>query len=111
MIPDSKRVTYYNGLSDDEIIQLLLERPLNIGISSENWKFYDPSKKAIFTCPKSVSNYKSLDHTVLLVGYTDSYWIVKNQWGDDWGIDGYIHIARGDDQDCGIGWEIHTLNY
>jgi len=26
------------------------------------------------------------DHAVMLVGYTPTYWIVKNSWGNDWGV-------------------------
>ncbi|MDD5709458.1 MAG: C1 family peptidase [Candidatus Marinimicrobia bacterium] len=40
-------------------------------------------------------------HGVIIVGYNDSegYWICKNSWGEDWGIDGYFYIAYGE---CGI---------
>ena len=48
----------------------------------------------------------SLDHAVAAVGYGDSsgvnYWEVKNSWGTDWGIDGYILVAKDNDNMCGI---------
>lgn len=53
----------------------------------------------------------TLDFSVLVVGYekvngTEAF-IVKNQWGTDWGQDGYIHIAttqtpNGGQGVCGI---------
>ena len=47
-----------------------------------------------------------LDHVVTAVGYDVSnsteYFIVKNSYGQGWGIDGYVHIATGHDTDGGI---------
>lgn len=54
-----------------------------------------------------------LDHGLLVVGYgsvagnsTDEeaqdYWVCKNSYGDGWGADGYILMARNMDNNCGI---------
>jgi len=44
----------------------------------------------------------NLDHAITAVGFTSSYWIVKNQWGTSWGINGYVQIAKGSSNVCGI---------
>ena len=55
-------------------------------------------------CSKST---KLVNHAVVVVGYgLDSntnkpYWIVKNSWGPDWGINGYFWILKGSNE-CGL---------
>jgi cathepsin L len=56
---------------------------------------------------------ESLDHGVLVVGYGEEqgekYWLVKNSWGESWGEDGYVRIARSDSENdngiCGIAMQ------
>lgn len=70
--------------------------PLAISVSSVGWLDYGGG---IFSC----SSRSEVDHAVLLVGYTPDYWIVKNQWGTDWGEQGYIRVSRRAGRNCKIG--------
>jgi C1A family cysteine protease len=52
----------------------------------------------VISCPSNV-NY---DHAVLIVGYTPNYWIVKNSWGQDYGLGGYVHVEMNQNNNCQI---------
>ena len=48
-----------------------------------------------------------LNHAVLVVGYGTSsegeeFYKIKNSWGDDWGEDGYVRLARNRHNHCGV---------
>jgi C1A family cysteine protease len=78
--------------------------PVSIAIEADTSVFQHYTG-GIISSPSCGTN---LDHGVLIVGYgTDPdgtmYWIVKNSWGDGWGEDGYVRIARStSDSDKGI---------
>ena len=50
---------------------------------------------------------KDVNHAVLAVGYdvdpatNMKYWIIKNSWGENWGLQGYFHMERGKNM-CGV---------
>jgi hypothetical protein len=54
-----------------------------------------------------VQENPDIDHAVVLVGYGEEYgkkyWLVRNSWAPTWGEDGYIRIARHDNEEevCG----------
>ena len=46
-----------------------------------------------------------LNHAVVVVGWGNlngiDFWIIRNSWGSNWGVSGYINIKRGVNK-CGI---------
>lgn len=70
----------------------LMGRPLSVAVDATNWNKYT---SGIFNnCGTSIN------HAVLLVGVSASYWKIKNSWGTTWGEKGYIRISLGNT--CGI---------
>jgi hypothetical protein len=77
--------------------------PVSVGFdgSLSSFQFYT---SGVYYDPQCSSS--QIDYAALLVGWGtlsgDDYWIVKNQWGTEWGNDGYIWMARNKDNACGI---------
>ncbi|XP_067871961.1 cathepsin K-like [Heterodontus francisci] len=67
----------------------------------ESWQFYSSGIYYDATCRTNTFN-----HAVLVVGYGVQsgmkYYIIKNSWGQNWGQSGYILMARGRNNSCGI---------
>ncbi|XP_020294651.1 cathepsin L1 [Pseudomyrmex gracilis] len=43
----------------------------------------------------------TVNHAMLIVGYTPTEWILKNWWGSSWGENGYMRLAKNKNR-CGI---------
>ncbi|CAM8979292.1 unnamed protein product [Rhodiola kirilowii] len=86
---------------EKRLLKAVSKQPVSVGISGSDSaiQFYS---KGILTPPCLTS----LDHAVLIVGYASEngkdYWIVKNSWGTDWGMKGYMHIQRNSGQPEGV---------
>jgi len=91
--------TYVEVKHEDDLRQYLYDHgPVSVGVHADEWFYYSGG---VFDSSCQTEN----DHAVLLVGWGEKndtpYWIIKNSWGTDWGIDGYIHLIRGKNK-CGI---------
>eukprot|EP00644_Phytophthora_capsici_P012677 jgi/Phyca11/7941/fgenesh1_pm.PHYCAscaffold_23_\ len=76
--------------SDAGLVQAISGRPVAVGVAAGNptWKQYKGG--VVSSCTTS-----TLDHAVLAVGFSSSYFKIKNSWGTQWGEDGYIRLKRG----------------
>lgn len=50
---------------------------------------------------------EELNHAMLIVGYGtlgdgQDYWLIKNTWGPDWGLQGYMLMPRNRSNYCGV---------
>jgi hypothetical protein len=85
--------------SETQLAAAVALGPVSVAIEADQSGFQSYTS-GVFSGPCGTQ----LDHGVLAVGYTDSYWIVKNSWGASWGDQGFIYMARGKGASgiCGI---------
>ncbi|XP_051007075.1 testin-2-like [Acomys russatus] len=76
-----------------------------IDASHSSFRFYDSGMYYEPNCRKVL-----LNHAVLVVAYgyegaeSDDikYWLIKNSWGEKWGMEGYMKIHKDWNNHCGI---------
>ena len=95
-----------DGGNETALLLAVTRQPVAIAIEADQPMFQHYSGGVMNdpTCGQS------LNHAVLIVGYgTDGgsglpYWLVKNSWGQKWGLGGYAMVVRGKNQ-CGLAAE------
>eukprot|EP01128_Nolandella_sp_AFSM9_P008592 TRINITY_DN527_c0_g1_i1.p1 TRINITY_DN527_c0_g1~~TRINITY_DN527_c0_g1_i1.p1 ORF type:complete len:376 (+),score=101.72 TRINITY_DN527_c0_g1_i1:110-1237(+) len=86
--------------------KLVADGPLSICLDATWFQFYYGGLSDPYLCPKT-----TLDHCVQIVGYgtetgwlgeTEEYWIIRNSWGPDWGVEGgFMYLLKGQNV-CGV---------
>ena len=80
--------------SETALLTAIAQQPVSVAVEADQSVFQFYSGGVMDSACGT-----QLDHGVLAVGYgTDAgkdYYTVKNSWGADWGMSGYILLARG----------------
>jgi C1A family cysteine protease len=76
--------------------QVATTGPLSIVLDANDFFTYS---SGILSCHHNTE----MNHAVLLVGYTQDSWIIKNSWGANWGEKGFIRISNVAGKNCAVG--------
>jgi hypothetical protein len=91
------------------MINLLQKGPVAVAVAvkpnNDEWMNYKSDSSTIIC-----SGSGSVDHVLILVGYTPDAYIVRNSWGETWGDSGYAYVTREEGKNCGILVEAHVLS-
>lgn len=83
---------------EDLLLSYLSKSPVSVALNALPWQFYVGG--VLTKCDNSMT---SLNHAAEIIGYKlgeNPYYILKNSWGTNFGNDGYIYVAIGNNE-CG----------
>lgn len=100
-VVDSINITL--GAEDELKHAVGVVRPVSVAYQVvKDFRFYKGGVYSSYTCG---STQMDVNHAVLAVGYGVEdgipYWLIKNSWGQDWGVDGYFKMELGKNM-CGV---------
>lgn len=87
-----------------DLAHLVAKAPLAVCLNAQHWDDYTGGVLTDAACGGHAAD--DVDHCVQLVGYNrhDNYWILRNSWSTEWGMDGFIHL-QFDANTCGLANE------
>ncbi|CAL4995248.1 unnamed protein product [Urochloa decumbens] len=93
---------YQDVPNNDEtaLAAAVANQPVSVAVdANRNWQMYGGGMMTADRCGTK------LNHAVTAVGYGtengNQYWLLKNQWGSQWGDGGYMKLQRGAGA-CGV---------
>ncbi|XP_063905466.1 procathepsin L-like [Zophobas morio] len=94
---------YLTGPNEDMVKDMVVTQgPVSVAIDA-NGPFASYSGGVYYNPSCTTTTFT---HAVVIVGYGNEngqdYWLVKNSWGPNWGLGGYIKMARNRNNNCGI---------
>ncbi|KAH7639818.1 dipeptidyl peptidase 1 [Dermatophagoides farinae] len=108
----------YFGACNEEAMRIELVKNGPIAVGFEVYKDFMTYRRGIYSHDSDYETEQKVgvefnpfvltNHAVLIVGYGrdeksgENYWIVKNSWGEQWGIDGGYFLIRRGTNECGI---------
>jgi hypothetical protein len=107
-IVNSSNIIYINPNDEKSMLHAISKGPVNAYISIDtdfmnyNAGFYNSSY-----CNMNLEKQNiDLNHKILIMGYGNFkgilYYIIKNDWGVSWGLNGYGLLNRWNHNSCGI---------
>lgn len=94
--------------SDTDSYKWALQKygPMSVVLKvSEDWFYY---KSGVYSPVWTSDKFGWANHAVVLCGWDDALgaWIIKNSWGERWGMSGYAYVKYGDLEQYRYGYAI-----
>jgi len=103
-----------NGWEDvPDVVEAIKNKIMTHGPVATTFTVYDDFRYYDGGCYEHEGD-DPINHAVVIVGWDDGMcggegaWLIKNSWGEGWGLDGYFYIKYGS---CNVGYSTQAVYY